>query len=290
MKHYLFAMIAVACLVPATPAAAQTAHPSFKVEVRGRGPAMILIPGLLSSGAVWNTTVERYQGRYTMHVLTLAGFGGPPPIGEPFLSRVRDELIRYIRDEKIERPILVGHSLGGFLAFWVAATAPQLIGGMVAVDGVPYLPALGNQAATPAAMSKQAEQMKSIYASMSQAQLVAQSRMSFQAMITDPANVELASKWAEAADAATAGIAVAEMFVTDLRDEITKITAPVLLIAAPGNAPEPMRPGLEKGYLAQVAKLPAARVKMAGAARHFVMFDDPKFFFTVLDEFLAEVR
>ena len=30
----------------------------FRIEVVGRGPAMILIPGLNSSGAVWNALVD----------------------------------------------------------------------------------------------------------------------------------------------------------------------------------------------------------------------------------------
>ena len=34
--------------------------------------------------------------------------------------------------------VMVGHSLGGFLALWVAATAPDAVGPIVAVDGVPY--------------------------------------------------------------------------------------------------------------------------------------------------------
>ena len=62
-------------------ASAQSPHPSFDVKVTGHGPAVVLIPGLLSTGEVWETTVERYKDRYTLHVLTLAGFGGPAPIG-----------------------------------------------------------------------------------------------------------------------------------------------------------------------------------------------------------------
>ncbi|MEO7974897.1 MAG: alpha/beta hydrolase, partial [Thermoanaerobaculia bacterium] len=130
-------ILLVLALAQSSTAGGQSAHPSFDVQVTGRGPAVVLIPGLLSSGEVWDTTVARYRDRYTLHVLTLAGFGGPAPIGAPFLPRVRDELIRYVQAEHLDRPIVVGHSLGGFLAFWVGATAPDLVGGIVAVDGVP---------------------------------------------------------------------------------------------------------------------------------------------------------
>src|SRR5678816_2523854 len=56
---------------------------SFKVQVVGQGRPMILIPGLMSSGDTWKSTVARYQDRFRCHVLTLAGFAGVPPIKDP---------------------------------------------------------------------------------------------------------------------------------------------------------------------------------------------------------------
>lgn len=271
----------------AAPTAAGTPHPSFSVTVTGQGPAMVLIPGLMSSGEVWNSTVERYRQRFTLHIVTLAGFGGPPPVGSPFLSRVRAELIVYIREQQMEKPTLVGHSLGGFMAFWIAATAPHAVGGVIAVDGVPFLPALGNPAAHADGMRAQAAQIESLYASFSADQLVAQSRMALATMITAPANVERALQWAVNSDPASTGIAVSELMTTDLRATIATITAPVLLIGATGGVPETMRPRMAAAYAAQVARLPTARVKMAEKARHFIMFDDPAFLFAAIDEFLA---
>ena len=271
----------------AAAAGAQPLHPSFDVQVTGRGPAIVLIPGLLSSGEVWDTTVERYKDRYTLHVLTLAGFGGPAPIGAPFLPRVRDEIIRYVQANSLDRPILVGHSLGGFLSFWIAATAPELVGGVVAVDGVPFLPALMNPAATADGAKAQGEQIRTMYAAFTTDQLVSQSRMALTTMITAPADVERALAWVRVSDPATAGIAVAELMSTDLRRDVAAITAPTLLIGASGAAPDTMQPAFQKAYELQLAAAPKARVIMATKARHFIMFDDPAFLFAALDEFLA---
>lgn len=280
----------------AATAGAQSPHPSFDVQVSGTGPAIVLIPGLLSTGEVWQTTVARYKDRHSLHVLTLAGFGGPAPIGAPFLSRVRDELIGYlkgvqgVRNERgvpSDKPILVGHSLGGFLSFWVAATAPELVGGVVAVDGVPFLPALVNPAATADGAKAQGEQIRTMYAGFTTDQLVSQSRMALGTMITAPADVERALAWVRVADPATAGIAIAELMATDLRPTVGAITAPTLLIGASGSAPESMQPAFQKAYELQVAGVSKARVIMATKARHFIMFDDPAFLFAALDEFLA---
>ena len=56
--------------------ATTTTPTSFRVQVVGKGRPMILIPGLMSSGETWNSTVARYQDRFECHVLTLAGFAG----------------------------------------------------------------------------------------------------------------------------------------------------------------------------------------------------------------------
>lgn len=279
-------LVFAALVATAVPALAQSPHPSFNVIVTGKGPAILLIPGLLSTGDVWTTTVARYQDRYTLHTVTLAGFGGPAPVGSPFLPRVRDELITYIQEQKLNKPIVVGHSLGGFLAFWIAATAPGQIGGVIAVDGVPFLPALGNPTATAESAAPQAKQIAAIYASLSPDQLVAQSRMTMAAMITSPADVDTAMAWVAKSDAKTTGIAVAELSSTDLREAVAAITAPVLLIPAIGSIPEPMRATAEQAYRAQVSRVPNARVKMA-MTRHFIMLDDPAFLFAAMDEFLA---
>ena len=50
-------------------------------------------------------------------VLTLAGFGGPPAVGEPFLPRVAKGLVEYVDERRLKSPIVVGHSLGGGVVF-----------------------------------------------------------------------------------------------------------------------------------------------------------------------------
>jgi N-formylmaleamate deformylase len=102
---------------------------AFVVRVTGTGPrSMILIPGFLSHGEVWDEVVAHVGTRYRCHVLTLAGFAGVPAVDGPLLPRVRDEIIAYIKETKLDHPVLVGHSLGGFLALWVGSTAPDLEG------------------------------------------------------------------------------------------------------------------------------------------------------------------
>src|SRR5882724_8181158 len=110
--------------------------PSFHVDITGKGKPMILIPGFASSGKTWDSTVAHYKDKYQCHVLTLAGFAGEPRIEAPFLETVRKDLAAYIRKNKMDKPVIVGHSLGGFMALWLAVKEPDLVGPLVIVDSL----------------------------------------------------------------------------------------------------------------------------------------------------------
>jgi pimeloyl-ACP methyl ester carboxylesterase len=262
-------------------------NPAFAVTVTGKGAPMILIPGLTCSGEVWDSTVAHYKDRYQCHVLTLAGFAGQPPIKPPMLETVRKELAAYIRAKGLNHPVIVGHSLGGFLAFSLASSEPKLVGPIVAVDGLPFFAALMDPAATEQSARAMAEGFRSGMAASKREDFLAQNRQMMAGMVTDPAKLELISGWAAKCDIPSVAEAMGDMVSTDLRQKISAIQTPVLLIGAAGfaTAPEALS-GARAAYEAQVAKIPNHKVVMAEHAKHFVMYDDPKFLFQAMDEFL----
>ncbi|MBI1874495.1 MAG: alpha/beta hydrolase [Acidobacteria bacterium] len=266
---------------------------AFSVRVTGTGnQPMILIPGLLSSGDVWDSVVEHFSPRYRLHVLTIAGFADVTAVEGPLLPRVRDELIAYMRKENLDRPVLVGHSLGAFVALWVASVVPNAVGPIVAVDGVPFMPALMNPSATVAGVKTQAEQMRALYRSMTPEQLGVQTRMMLPHMISDQANIARAADWAAHSDARAAGQAMYELMTTDLREEVANIRSDVLLVAAAkavASTPDRLE-AAQKAYEAQVARVPNHRVVTATQALHFVMLDDAQHLHSTMDAFLGRTR
>jgi pimeloyl-ACP methyl ester carboxylesterase len=155
---------------------------------------------------------------------------------------------------------------------------------------VPFLPALANPAASAASEAERAASVKTLYDSLTQEQFMAQTRMALSGMFTDPADIERAGRWAAQADPAAVGVAVSEMMTTYLRARSGRIASPVLLIGALGAAHAPMRASFRAAYQAQVAAVPNVTVLFAERARHFVMLDDPEFFFPALESFLLRVR
>ncbi len=261
---------------------------SFKVEVIGRGKPMILIPGLSSSGEVWESTVARYKNKYQCHVLTLAGFAGQPPIGAPFLETVRLDLAKYIRDKKLKKPVIIGHSLGGFLALWLASKEPDLVGKLIIVDSLPFLPAAQQPNATAETIKPQAEKMRQGIIAQTPEQRRQSQLAILKTMISDPAKIELAAKWGEASAPETVAQGLYELLTTDLRSDLVNIKAPTLVIGTwIALRQYATREIIEKNFREQYAKLPDYKFVMADKAKHFVMFDDPDFFFQETDNFLA---
>jgi pimeloyl-ACP methyl ester carboxylesterase len=263
----------------------------FEVKVVGKGPPMILIPGLMSAGAVWDSTVDHYKDRYECHVLTLAGFAGQPPVPGPFLEAVRQGLADYIRAKKLDRPVVVGHSLGGFLVFALGASDPDLVGPLVAVDGVPCVAAVFNEKVDAEGLKKQAEQAQGHMEKAPREQYLAQSRGMLKSWIRDPKRRAAAEKWSDDSDQATVARAVGEMIGKDLRPELGRVRAPVLLLGAWSKDMEAYglkRDEVRKRYEAQVAAVPRHKVAVAEDAKHFIMFDAPDWMFAQIDTFLAE--
>jgi N-formylmaleamate deformylase len=170
---------------------------SFRVEAHGHGRAMILIPGYASSGDTWKSTVAHFQDRYACHVLTLVGFAGVPPVETPLLARVRDDLATYIRQNQLEKPVIVGHSLGGTLALDLSARFPELVGPLVIVDALPFM-------AGPTFRVKTLDEAKPGIAAM-RAYMLTQTREQydqgvrsaggFRHIVTGSDNLELLKQW-----------------------------------------------------------------------------------------------
>jgi pimeloyl-ACP methyl ester carboxylesterase len=271
--------------------AAPAAHPSFVVQVTGKGRPVLLIPGLNCTGAVWDETVARYRGQYQCHVVTLAGFGGvapQQPVPAHLLQEVRDQLLAYVKAQKLRQPLVIGHSLGGFLALWMAATDPAALGPLEIVDSLPFLPVAQNPAATVENTRPQAELMRQ---QMRQSQLPLAARRQMTAgMVTDTARIGQVARWGQASDPATTGQAMYDMYTTDLRPEVARIQQPVLVLGtwAAYAAYGATKAGVQQVFELQYAPVPHHTLVLSEAGKHFVMYDDPQLFFGQTDAFLKQ--
>src|SRR5690606_27711476 len=131
------------------------------VQVAGSGSKIILIPGLASSGKVWDETVAELSKNHECHVLTLPGFADNPATSMPdgFLVAMEGLLTQYI-NEQPGKVTMIGHSLGGFLSLRLSKSIPEKIERAIIVDSFPFYSAAFNPAATEESMIPMATQMK----------------------------------------------------------------------------------------------------------------------------------
>nr|WP_314607368.1 alpha/beta hydrolase [uncultured Janthinobacterium sp.] len=268
-------------------AAAPTA---FTAEVTGQGRPLILIPGLASSGEVWQGTVARLcgpQATRQCHVLTLAGFAGVPAIAGDLLAQAEQQLADYIVAKKLAQPAIIGHSLGGFVALKMAIDHPRQTGKLVIVDSLPALGAAQLPSSTPEQLQAMATQMQAAMRAQDAAGASASQRRTVSGMASAPADVERIIGWGQRSDRETVINAMGTLIASDLRQDVAKIKSPTLVlgtwIAYKDYAP---RAAIEATFQRQYAQLPGVRIALADTARHFIMYDQPDWMVARIEQFL----
>lgn len=270
-------------------AAASAAPTAFQVKVTGTGAPVILIPGLASSGEVWDGTVAHYcgDGKRQCHVLTLAGFAGVPAIDGPLLPAVEQQLSDYITDKKFNKPVVIGHSLGGFIGMKLAADHPDQIGHLVIVDTLPALGATQMPSVTAAQLKEMAEGMRNRMLTQDAAAASASQQQTLRSMITKQEDIDRAAGWGKRSDRATVANAMADMMADDMRQDVSRIKAPTLVLGSwIAYKDFGTKPLFEQMYKAQYQRLAGVQVELADSARHFIMYDDPAWMYDRIDKFL----
>lgn len=98
-------------------------------EIRGDGPPLLLIAGTGYPGATWLPPfVDRVAAACTVITFDHAGTGGSPAGDEPLSTRgFATDSVALLDHLGIELAHVLGHSMGGRVAQWMAIDAPQRV-------------------------------------------------------------------------------------------------------------------------------------------------------------------
>lgn len=106
----LFAPLALTLLACAS---APKVTPVDAGEVHGQGQPIVLVHGFGDTRAVWRPVAERLARHFKVYSYDLLGFGGSANTLEVWTADAyAGQLQRFLEVNRIERPILVGHSMG----------------------------------------------------------------------------------------------------------------------------------------------------------------------------------
>jgi pimeloyl-ACP methyl ester carboxylesterase len=272
---------------PAAAAAHGHAHADFesgRFHVRVDGPEhpvgdVILIPGLSSSPEVWDGLTEQLKGRYRVHRIHIQGFAGAPAEDNatgPVSAPVTEDLARYIAEQGLTKPAVIGHSMGGTIAMMLAARHPDSVGKLMVVDMVPFMGLVfGNPNATAASVTPLADQIHAGMAGGSRESYDAAATTAINGMINTESLRAGPIEDMKGSDQQTSSNAYRELIVTDLRPELPKITAPTTVLYVKFNYPGMTNEMVDGIYSGAFSTLPSAQLKRIDDSAHFVMLDQP---------------
>ncbi|WP_282080208.1 alpha/beta fold hydrolase [Aquimarina algiphila] len=255
---------------------------AFKVKVVGKGTPVLFLPGFTTPGSIWEETVDHLTSKNEAHLISYAGFNGNQPIPMPWYDTIKKELITYIKTKNLTNVKIIGHSMGGNLATDLAAALPDTITRMIIVDAIPCMRELMMPGVPESNIQYESPYNKQILA-MEEAQFKQTATMMAQNMTNKKEKVDTLIHWIMEADRKTYVYGYTDLLKLDLRKVLDKVTAKTLILGASFPTVEIAKSNYEKQY----ATLANKTIEMASDSKHFIMFDQPEWFYAQVNAFLT---
>jgi pimeloyl-[acyl-carrier protein] methyl ester esterase len=256
----------------------------FSDEIVGSGPGLVFIPGLASARATWQATADRLKAHYRLHLIQIAGFAGEPVRGNAtgdVLVPTAEAIDAYLAEQHLTPATLVGHSLGGTTALYLAEHHGDHLKKILIVDALPFFAVtMAGPAATVDGVKPMADMIRaSTQAAPNMDKMIA-------GMVGAPSDRAMVTAWGAASDRGAVNRAFADDLTLDLRPGLAAIPVPVTLLY-PDNVPNGATQGaMDNFYQAAFAPVPHKTLIRVDNSRHFIMLDQKAQFDAALDAFL----
>jgi pimeloyl-ACP methyl ester carboxylesterase len=101
----------------------------------GPQPPVVLLHGILAGGVTWTHVAKALEADFDLVLLDARGHGGSDGVVDEYTYHTLvEDVVGVIKGLGLERPSLVGHSMGGVTAALVAAEHPELVRSIVLED------------------------------------------------------------------------------------------------------------------------------------------------------------
>ena len=106
-------------------------------ETLGSGPPLVILHGMFGSGRNWRSVARALSDSHTVYTVDLRNHGGSPWADAMDYVAMAGDVRKFIDDNGLQQPALMGHSMGGKTAMALALAHPDAIGALVVVDIAP---------------------------------------------------------------------------------------------------------------------------------------------------------
>lgn len=116
-------------------------EPDVRLEVvdwGGSGPPIVFLAGLGNTAHVFDAFAMKFKSSYHVYGITRRGFGASsapvPADGYYSADRLGDDVLTVVEKLKLDRPVLVGHSIAGQELSSIASRHPEKVAGLIYLD------------------------------------------------------------------------------------------------------------------------------------------------------------
>ncbi|HEX7440132.1 MAG TPA: alpha/beta fold hydrolase [Caldimonas sp.] len=109
-------------------------------ESTGSGPPLVVLHGLFGSSGNWRGIARELAASHSVHCVDLRNHGASPWADSMGYIEMADDVLQLITRLRLDRPAMLGHSMGGKTAMAMALRQPSAVSRVVVVDiaPVPY--------------------------------------------------------------------------------------------------------------------------------------------------------
>ena len=100
----------------------------------GDGEPLLILHGLFGSADNWGSLAKRLATNNTVYLVDLRNHGRSPHSNVMNYESMADDVYELIINEKIDQPILLGHSMGGKVSLKFTDKYPQILKKLIVAD------------------------------------------------------------------------------------------------------------------------------------------------------------
>ena len=98
---------------------------------------LIILHGFFASSRNWRQVAQKLAAQYHVFVPDMRNHGASPQYPLMDYQAMTADLLRFIDERGLETASLLGHSMGGKIAMWLALTAPDRLHKLIVADIAP---------------------------------------------------------------------------------------------------------------------------------------------------------
>jgi pimeloyl-ACP methyl ester carboxylesterase len=112
----------------------------------GDGPPLLILHGLFGSGRNWTSIARKLAETRRVLAVDLRNHGASPWDPAMDYPTMAADVLELIEEKALDRPVVLGHSMGGKTAMAAALAAPRAVGALIVADIAPVAYRHGNAA------------------------------------------------------------------------------------------------------------------------------------------------